>query len=286
MIQVIISGLIAGSIIAFAVSGLSLIFGVARMPHFAHGEALMLGGMVALSLVADSGLPLIVGIIGGTLAATALGVAMLLLVYYPMRRFDELNLMIAALAMVFIVEALAAMLFGNQPREVPGALDGTVHIFGAQATTMQVLIFGLGLVIVAGLYLSVKHTRWGRAIKAIAADQDTALLMGIPVRRYWLLVFVIGSALAGLGGALLGSVTPVFPGVGSVYSLNAFIVIIFAGGGSIWGGYIGALALGIIRAAGASYVSSAYVNSYGFILLLLVLLLRPQGLFGKGIARD
>lgn len=286
MMQTIIDGLVQGSIYGLAAIGLSLIFGVVRVPHFAHGEAVMLGGMVGLALVADSGLPLLVGLVVGTLAATAFGLFVGAAVFYPLRQFSEINLLITALALVFIVEAAATKIFGEQPRVIPGAPESSVSFLGAQVGVMRIIILGVALVGAVGLHLYVERSRTGNAMKALALNPSAARLMGIPVRRYWILAFVIGSALAGVAGVLLGTIVPVTSTMGALISLKSFIVIIFAGLGSIGGAYVGGLVLGLVESLGGSYISSGYINAFSIAFLVAVLLVRPQGMFAAGVARD
>jgi branched-chain amino acid transport system permease protein len=286
MMQTIIDGLVQGSIYGLAAIGLSLIFGVVRVPHFAHGEAVMLGGMVGLALVADSGLPLLVGLVVGTLVATAFGLIVGAAVFYPLRELSEINLLITALALVFIVEAAATKIFGEQPRVIPGAPETSVHFLGAQVGVMRIIILAVALIGAVGLHLYVERSRTGHAMKALALNPSAARLMGIPVRRYWILAFAIGSALAGVGGVLLGTIVPVTPTIGALISLKSFIVIIFAGLGSIGGAYMGGLVLGLVEALGGSYISSGYINAFSIAFLVAVLLVRPQGMFAAGVARD
>jgi branched-chain amino acid transport system permease protein len=286
MIQDIVNGLAQGSIFALAAMGLSLIFGVVRVPHFAHGESVMVGGMVGLTLVADHGASLVVGLVAGIAAALVLGTLLGAAVYYPLRNFSEVNLLITALALVFILEATAEKLWGDAPRVIPGAPHSTVAVLGAQVSSMRVIVIGVALVVAVLLHLFVERTRTGHAMKALALNPTAARLMGIPVRTYWVSAFAIGSALAGLAGVLLGLIVPVQATMGSMISLKSFIIIIFAGMGSIGGAYAGGLVLGLVEAFGASYVSSAYVNAFSIAFLIAVLLLRPQGMFTVGLARD
>jgi branched-chain amino acid transport system permease protein len=286
MVQDIVNGLAQGSVFALAAMGLSLIFGVVRVPHFAHGESVMVGGMVGLVLVADHGASLVVGLLAGIAAALVLGTLLGAAVYYPLRNFSEVNLLITALALVFNIEATAEKVWGDAPRVIPGAPQGTVALLGAQVSSMRVIVIGVALAVAVLLHLFVERTRTGQAMKALALNPTAARLMGIPVRTYWISAFAIGSALAGLAGVLLGLIVPVQATMGSMISLKSFIVIIFAGMGSTGGAYVGGLVLGLVEALGASYVSSAYVNAFSIAFLIAVLLVRPQGMFALGLARD
>jgi branched-chain amino acid transport system permease protein len=284
--QNLINGLAQGSIFALAAMGLSLIFGVVRVPHFAHGESLMIGGMVGLVLVADEGLPLLVGLLAGLVAALALGLLLATCVYWPLRSFSEVNLLITALALVFMIEATAQKIWGDEPRVIPGAPEGSVELLGAQIGAMRVIVIVVALAAAVGLHLFVERTRGGQAMQALALNNMAARLMGIPVKRYWLAAFAIGSALAGVAGVLLGTIMPVQATMGSLISLKSFIIIIFAGMGSIGGAYAGGLILGVVEVLGGAYVSSGYINAFSIAFLIVVLLIRPQGMFAARLARD
>lgn len=284
--QDLANGIVQGSIFALAAVGLSLIFGVVRVPHFAHGESVMVGGMVALIAVADHGVPLLAALALGVVAATALGVIISLFVFYPLRKYPEVSLLITALSLVLIIEAGAFKLWGDSPRVIPGAPERVLHILSARVTVMRVVIVVVTAAVVLALHLFVQRTRTGRAMKAMALNSYAAQLMGIPVRRYSAIAFAIGSALAGLGGGLLGTIFPVQTSMGAGIALKSFIIIIFAGLGSISGAWMGGLILGLVESFGATYVSSAYVDTFAFVFLVAVLLVRPNGLFSLSQSRD
>lgn len=282
----LMNGLTQGALYALAAVGLSLIFGVVRVPHFAHGESLMVGGMVTLVLAADHGITLPLAMLAGTLAATVLGVAIGAGVFYPMRKYSETNLLITSLALVFIIAAVASKLFGETPRVIPGGLDDPVNILGARVTEQRLLILGLTIVVFVALTLWVRRSRAGTAMRAMALNNYAARLMGVRTLQLTILVFALGSALAGFAGALLGTILPVQASMGATIALKSFVIIIFAGMGSIAGALVGGLLLGLVESFGGSYLSSGYVDSYAFIFLVAVLLLRPQGLFSVGADRD
>lgn len=284
--QELANGLSQGAVYALAAVGLSLIFGVVRVPHFAHGESLMVGGMTTLIAVSDHDVPLVLAMLLGTAAATALGVVIGVGIFYPLRKYSELNLLITSLALVFMISAFAAKTWGDRPRVIPGGLDSTVEFAGARITEMRLVIMLVAIVVVVVLQRWVRTSRPGRALRAMALNPHAARLMGIPTLRYSALVFAIGSALAGLAGALLGTILPIQATMGANIALKSFIIIIFAGMGSIYGALAGGVLLGLVESFGGSYLSSGYVNAYAFIFLVAVLLLKPEGLFSLGGARD
>lgn len=279
--QDLVNGIVQGSVYALTGVGLVLIFSVVRIPNFAHGEAVMLGAMLPLILVGDHHVPLLIGLLTGVGMAIVLGAFLGLAVFGPLRRFPEVALLIVSLALVVIIEALAVKLWGDAPRTTPGAPAGTLAVLGARFTPIWALIVAAAVASAVALEAYVRLTRAGRAMRAMALNPFAAVLMGIPVLRYQVLAFAIGSGLAGLAGSLYGLAFPVQSTMGALISLKSFIVIIFAGMGSITGALVGGLLLGIVESFGASYISSGYRDSFGFLFLVVVLLLRPNGLFGR-----
>jgi branched-chain amino acid transport system permease protein len=284
--QALLNGLVQGAIYALAAVGLSLIFGVVRVPHFAHGESVMVGGMTTLVLVADHDVPLLLAMLLGVLASTVLGTVIGVGVFYPLRKYAELNLLITSLALVLMIEALAAKIFGDTPRVIPGGLDHSVELLGARVTEMRLIIVGASVCSFAALFVWVRKTRAGAALRAMALNAYAARLMGVPTLKYQALVFAIGSAAAGLAGALLGTIVPIQATMGSPIALKSFVIIIFAGMGSIGGALAGGFILGLVESFGGTYVHSGYLNAYAFVFLVVILLVRPQGLFALGGSRD
>jgi branched-chain amino acid transport system permease protein len=261
--------------------GLVLIFSVVRIPNFAHGEAVMVGAMVPLILIGDHHVPLIAGLLAGVGAAIVLGAFLGFAVFGPLRRLPEVALLIVSLALVVIIEALAVKFWGDAPRTTPGEPSGVLSFLGARFTPIWAVIFVAAVGSAIGLEAYVRLTRSGRAMRAMALNPFAAMLMGIPVLRYQVLAFAVGSGLAGLAGTLYGLAFPVQSTMGALISLKSFIVIIFAGMGSITGALVGGLLLGIVESFGGTYISSGYRDTFGFLFLVAVLLLRPNGLFAR-----
>jgi branched-chain amino acid transport system permease protein len=281
MIQDLVIGLAQGGIYALTGVGLVLIFSVVRVPNFAHGEPVMIGAMVTLSLVAGLALPIPLAILVGVLTAAVLGWLFSVVVFGPLLRRPETSLLIISLALVVIIGALAVKVWGDQPVTTPGAWTTIVSFGGARLPLTWILIFVGAIVCTAALDAFIRFTSPGRVMRAMALNPFAANLMGIPVGRYQALAFVIGSALAGLGGGLFSLAFAVQATMGSHIALKAFIVIIFAGMGSIWGALAGGMLLGIAESFGASWIASGYRDTFGFIFLLAVLLIRPNGLFAR-----
>lgn len=276
--QDLVIGLAQGGIYALTGVGLVLIFSVVRVPNFAHGEPVMLGAMLTLTLVSTFALPIPLAILVGVAGSAALGWLFSVAVFGPLLRRPETSLLIISLALVVMISALAVMIWGDAPRTTP-APEIIVRFPGAQAPLNWIIIFVAAILATAGLDAFIRFTAPGRVMRAMALNPFAANLMGIPVRRYQAAAFVIGSSLAGLGGGLFSLAFAVQPTMGAHIALKAFIVIIFAGMGSIWGALAGGMLLGVVESFGASYLASGYRDTFGFIFLLIVLLVRPNGLF-------
>lgn len=278
--QELINGIIEGAVFALAATGLLLIFSIVHVPHFAHGESVMIGGMVTSTLVTQTHLPVVLALVLGTVAGLVLGLVMGGALYWPLRHYPEVSVLAASLAMVLLIETAATLLWGSDQRVTPTHLSGSVSVLGAQVQWTRLIIVVAALVFVVATWAYVHRTSRGRAIRAMALNWSAALLMGIPVRRYWLIAFAIGSVLAGAAGALYSLSFGVSPTMGSQITLNAFIVIIFAGVGSIFGAVGGGLLLGIVQSFGGSYISAGYQEVFGFVVMVVILIIKPQGLFG------
>jgi branched-chain amino acid transport system permease protein len=277
--QDLIIGLAQGGIYALTGVGLVLIFSVVRVPNFAHGEPVMLGAMLTLTLASSGHLPIPLAILVGTLGSCVLGWLLSVGVFARLLGRPETSLLIVSLALVVIISAVAVMVWGDAPRATPGAPTAILTFLGAQVPLTWAIIFIVAILATAALDGFIRFTAPGRVMRAMALNPFAANLMGIPIARYQALAFVIGSALAGLGGGLFSLAFAVQPTMGAHVALKAFIVIIFAGMGSIWGACAGGMLLGIVESFGASYLASGYRDTFGFIFLLAVLLIRPNGLF-------
>ena len=277
--QDIVNGLAQGSIYALAGVGLVLIFSVVRVPNFAHGESVMVAAMLPLTLMSVLHIPLIAALLIGIAASAALGMVLAGGVFAPLRRYSETAMLMVSLALVVMISSIAVMFWGDDARITPGGPQSIVAFAGARVPVSWIIIFAAAILATVMLDLFVRYSSAGRVMRAMARNAMAAQLMGIPVRRYQILAFMIGSGLAGLAGALFSVAFSVQATMGAMVALKSFIVIIFAGIGSIWGALFGGLLLGIIESFGASFISSGYKDTFGFVFLLAVLLLRPNGLF-------
>lgn len=279
--QDIVNGLAQGAIYSLAGVGLVLIFSVVRVPNFAHGEPLMVAAMLPPTLMVAFGLPLPVALLVGILAAVAMGLFFSAGVFARLHRHPEVALLIVSLALVVMISSVAVMIWGDSPRQTAGGPARIFQIAGARVPAMWLVIFATALISTIALDVFIRFTSPGRIMRAMALNPFAARLMGIPVARYHAIAFAIGSGLAGLAGALFSLAFAVQSTMGAQLALKAFIVIIFAGMGSIWGAFAGGLLLGLVESFGASYISSGYRDTFGFVFLLAVLLIKPSGLFTR-----
>lgn len=277
--QQVVNGLALGSTYALLALGLTLVFGVLLIPNFAHGELYMLGGFVSYTLVA-LGINFWFAALAAALLVAAVGVLLDRVVFKPIDGAPSLSLMIAALAASIILQQAATMIWGAEPRTTPNPVPGLVRTAYFSVTYYQIVLFA-GLVLVFGaLWIFLHRSRMGLAIRAASQNKDAALLMGIDMDQVRLCTFAIGAGIGGLAGALLGASFPIFPTVGVTPVLKAFVVVVLGGMGSLWGAVAAGLFLGMTEIMVAAYVSSMLQDIGAFLILILVLLIRPQGLFG------
>ncbi len=278
--QQLINGLALGSTYALVALGLTLIFGVLLIPNFAHGEFYMLGAFVTYALVA-SGLNFWLAMGASVILIMVLGCVVDRLVFRPIENAPSLSLMISALAASIILQQVATIVWGTEARTIPAPLTGVIRTQLFAITQMQLVVMASLAAAFAAVWLVLNRTRLGLAIRATAQNRDAALLMGISMTHVRFATFAMGAALGAIAGALLGATFPIYPSMGVNPVLKAFVVLVLGGIGSLWGAVIGGLVLGVSEVLVAGYISSELSDIGTFAILVLVLLLRPQGLFGR-----
>lgn len=283
--QQLINGLTTGSAYALIALGYTMIYGILGLINFAQGELYMCGAFVAVLLLATGQVGFVGAFLAGMLAAALLGVALERVAFRPLRGSHPLVPLLSAIGASIFLQSLALLLFGPSDRPFPVQLEfRTVELAGLPVSTLQGLILLTALGFMALLLVFVKYTRYGKAIIACALDRDTARLMGINVDRMVALTFFVGSALSGAAGILMAMYyNATYPRMGLLPGLKAFSAAILGGVGNIPGAILGGLLLGVAESLGAGYLSSGYKDAVAFVILILVLLLRPQGILrGKG----
>ena len=300
-IQQIINGLVLGSIYALVALGYTMVYGIMGLINFAHGEVVMIGAMVALTvikLLAPSGLPVYVVIPVALAAAAAVcmavGYAIERIAYRPLRRAPKLAPLITAIGVSIVLQNLAMLVWGRNYHAFPAILPVSEHeILGATITSVQVAIVLIAALLMAVLIALIDHTRLGRAMRATAENPPIAQLMGVNINQIISLTFIIGSALAAVAGLMVSanySIAHYY--MGFMLGLKAFTAAVLGGIGNIAGAVLGGLLLGLIESLGAGYLGditggflgSNYQDIFAFFVLIGVLVFRPSGLIGERVA--
>ncbi len=284
-----LNGLIVSSFYALTALGLAIIFGVLRVVNFAHGELYMLGGYVYFMAVSALGLPPVLGILVAAVLLAAMGALIEWLLIRPVYdgradRPDEYAIMIT-FALSILLLNLANSLFGPWPRRPEPLFRGGVEIGELIVSGDRLAAAAVAVGLIVALLLGLRYTWAGRAVRAVSQNREAAAIFGINVMRVGALAFATGAALAGLAGALMGPVFNVVPPMGVIPVIKAYVIVVLGGLGSIPGAIIGAIILGQVESFASILIPDpsralAYKDAYGLILLVGILLIRPQGLFG------
>lgn len=287
-ITYLINGISLGSVYAIIALGYTMVYGIAKMLNFAHGDVIMVGAYVALLSITNLGVNPLLAILISIIVCTVLGMIIERVAYKPLRNASSsLAVLITAIGVSYFLQNTALLVFGADTKsfvnviKVPALelLGGKLTITGTTMVTIAVCI-----VIMICLTLFVNKTKPGRAMKAVSEDRGAAQLMGVNVNGTIALTFAIGSGLAAIAGVLLCSAYPsLTPYTGAMPGIKAFVAAVFGGIGSIPGAMIGGILLGIIEILGKAYVSSQVADAIVFAVLIVVLLVKPTGLFGKNI---
>lgn len=283
--QLTVNSIIAGSLYALVAMSFNLVFGATRFFNMAHGVLAAVGGYTAFYLGATLGVPLIGAVIGAVIVAALIGYGFEFCIFRPLRKRKASNLvlLVASLGAFTAVEALIAMFFTSQFRTLSSLVgsSGTVHIGSAVMTHVQVAIFSSAVLILVGLWLVLSRTSFGRAVRAVSDDEEVAKIVGINTTKIIGVVFVIGSAIAGLAGVFAGMDTGIEPRMGFILLLKGVIAAIVGGIGSVYGGFLGAFLLGFAENFGIWYISGEWKDAIAFGILILFLLFRPEGILGS-----
>jgi len=291
----LISGISLGSIYAIIALGYTMVYGIAKMLNFAHGDVIMVGAYVCFLAVSKSGLPPVVGILAAVVVCTVLGMVIEKLAYKPLRQATSLAVLITAIGVSYFLQNAALLLWTPNPKIFPALFARTVdgkkvtgfQLFDGQLRISYVTVITIiaCIIIMVVLTLFTSRTRTGKAMRACSEDKGAAQLMGINVDTTISITFAIGSGLAAIAGVLLCSAYPTLvPTTGSMPGLKAFTAAVFGGIGSIPGAFIGGLLLGVIEILAKAYISTQMSDAIVFLVLIIVLLVKPAGLLGKKIS--
>ena len=281
-ISYLINGISLGSVYALIALGYTMVYGIAKMLNFAHGDVIMVGAFITYTMCSTMGLSPVIGVLAAVVACTLLGMAIEKVAYKPLRKATSpLAVLITAIGVSYLLQNVALLILFTSVVSVPALklADGQINITGETIVTIVSC-----LIIMAGLMLFINKTKAGQAMLAVSEDKGAAQLMGINVDGTIALTFAIGSGLAAVAGVLLCSAYPsLTPYTGSMPGIKAFVAAVFGGIGSIPGALVGGILLGIIEIFGKAYISSQMADAIVFAVLIVVLLVRPAGLFGKNI---
>ena len=282
-----INGLSLGSIYAIIALGYTMVYGIAKMLNFAHGDVIMVGAYVSFVSITSLGIPPLLALVIAMAVCTILGIVIERLAYRPLRASASLAVLITAIGVSYLLQNAALLIWTSNTKVYPSIVSfPPLRLFGGELTiTGEMLVSVLTcIVIMIGLTLFTGKTTTGKAMRAVSENRDAAELMGISVNRTIAVTFAIGSALAAVAGVLYCSTYPVLnPTVGSIPGIKAFTAAVLGGIGSIPGTLIGGLILGIIEIFGRAYISQELGNAIVFAVLIIILLVKPNGLLGKKV---
>lgn len=293
--QQLTNGLAVGSIYALIALGYTMVYGVLKLINFAHGDLFTIGAYLGMTLLASLALHERIGPVLGivVLALMVMGLVAILgavlerTAYRPLRESPRLSAVVSALGASIFLQNAVMLIYGARFQVYPEDLvpKTSVDLLGIFVPAVRILVLFVSLALMAGLYAFIQKTRIGTAIRAAAIDQDAARLMGIDVNRVILLVFLIGPALGGAAGLLVGlQYGQINFTMGWTYGMKAFTAAILGGIGNIPGAMLGGLILGVIEALGSAYISIAWKDAIAFFVLILILIVRPTGLLGERVA--
>ena len=285
-LQQMINGLSLGSIYALIALGYTMVYGIIKLINFAHGDVYMLGAFVAFYATTFFHLNFFVALVVAMVLCGVLGVVIERIAYKPLRHATRITALITAMGVSYVLEYTTQYFAGSEVKTFPtDLLDNTAFSFGGvRITMMQIYIFVITIVLMIILTYIISKTKMGRAMRAVSVDEDAAKLMGINVDTTISFTFFLGSCLAGVAGVLVGvyynSINPL---MGMTPGLKAFIAAVFGGIGNIPGAMIGGLFIGIAETLVTAYGSSLYKDAIVYVILILVLILKPDGLLGKNV---
>jgi branched-chain amino acid transport system permease protein len=280
--QMIANGLVLGLYYALLASGFNLIFGIARIFNFAHGDMLMFGAYVTWVIVTRVNLNYGVGILAAVVAIALMGVIFNNYIYKPVRRNMYASFMVAC-GLALALPSLALIIFGERGHSVPKVFPGSLELLGAIVSWERVIMIIASTVVICGLFLFINRTRTGKAMRAVAYNPDVAALQGINVERIYLTAFVAGAVLAALAGGIISPLYAFVPASGGLIMFEAMVVVILGGLGSVPGAVVGGLILGFIESFGVSLLGYEAVM-IAWLAIIVLLIFRPWGLLGKELA--
>ena len=283
----LINGISLGSVYAIIALGYTMVYGIAKMLNFAHGDVIMVGAYISFCVTQYLGMPAIVSIVAAMFVCTVLGMLIERMAYKPLREAPKLAVLITAIGVSYLLQNSAQLIWGSNPKSFNSLVNiGSIRLFdGALLISDEAIVTVLCCVIImVALTMFTSRTKMGKAMRAVSEDKGAAQLMGVDVNFTISITFAIGSALAAIAGVLLCSSYPVLqPTTGSMPGIKAFTAAVFGGIGSIPGAMLGGILLGLIEIFGKAYISTELGDAIVFLILIIMLLVKPTGLLGKKV---
>ena len=281
-LQQVFNGMTLGSIYGLVALGLTLVYGILHIPNFAHGALYMVGAFMSYFFMVDLGVHYWVAMAGSAVVVAVLGVVCERLVFHRLRNAPPIHDKIAAIGILLFLEALVHMVWGSDFRRMSTPFGGVVNLDGVFLREQGILIIASTVVLVVALNLFLRKTMVGATIIAMAQNREGAFLVGIDANRVAMMTFAISGILAAVAATLYAPMNLVYPAMGHLVIMKAFVIIILGGMGSIPGAIVGGMIIGFAEAFGGYYISDAYKDVIAFALCVVILSIRPHGLFAKG----
>ena len=286
MLTYLINGISLGSVYAIIALGYTMVYGIAKMLNFAHGDVIMIGGYMAFCSTSYLGWPVIPSVLFSIIVCTMLGIIIERLAYKPLRDASSLAVLITAIGVSYLLQNAALLIWSSNPKAFPNMVNlPNLVIGGIQISSVAIVTIIACIVIMIALTMFTTRTKLGKAMRAVSEDKGAAQLMGINVNATISMTFAIGSGLAAIAGVLLCSAYPtLMPTTGAMPGIKAFTAAVFGGIGSIPGAMLGGILLGIIEIFAKAYISTQLSDAIVFAVLIIVLIVKPTGLLGKKMA--
>ena len=283
LIQALLWGVASGCIYILLATGLNIIFGVMKLVNFAHGQLLMIGAYIAFTVTTALGLNAYVAVLVAMGAVALIGVGLERFTFRKILGTDKLNEIFISLGLIYVFENAAVLLWGNNAQQISSPLQGLQLSLSQDIAISYDRLSAILIVIIilVALFLLLKKTKIGLAMRATSQKSDASMLMGVNIEKVYIFTFALGAALAGAAGALFGILSPFNPTIGALPTIKAFAIIIIGGLGSIPGAVIGGLLYGIAENTAVYFLGGVWQDAIAFALLIIVLVIRPTGIFGE-----
>jgi len=282
LVETLLWGVVNGCIYILLATGLNIIFGVMKLVNFAHGQLLMIGAYVAFTAATVFGLNAYLSILVAIVTIALIGAGLERLTFRRVLGTDKLNEIFVSLGLIYVFENVAVLLWGNKLKQITSPFQGLGLSLGEVSISYDLLLaISVVTVILIALFILMKKTKIGLAMRATSQRSDTSMLMGVNIEKVYIFTFALGAALAGAAGALYGIIFPFNPSIGALPTIKAFAIIMLGGLGSIPGAIIGGLLYGIAENTAVYFLGGIWQDAIAFALLIIVLVIRPTGLFGE-----